>query len=120
MKTTTRANPFASRYIGFSVLLLLVIVSFKYLVSDNVIKDLFVAAGYTYGPLMGLFFFGLFTKWHIKDKLVPLIAVLSPVVCYILKANSEAWFGYTIGFELLLINGALTFVGLLLIRQAND
>ena len=104
-------------HIGFSLILLLVIVSFKYLVSDNVIKDLFVAAGYTYGPLMGLFFFGLFTKWQIKDKWVPLVAVISPGICFILKANSEAWFGYTIGFELLLINGALTFIGLVFLKK---
>lgn len=102
-------------HLSFSVVLLLVILIFKYTIDASVIKELFVAAGYTYGPLLGLYAFGLFTKLKLIDKWVPLIAVIAPVLSYILKDNSEAWFGYSFGFELLIVNGLLTFLGLLLI-----
>ena len=103
-------------HFGFSLVLLLVIVLFRYTIDESVIKELFVAAGYTYGPLLGLFAFGLFTRYGVKDKWVPLVAVVSPIICYILKDNSEAWFNYSFGFELLLVNGILTFLGLLLLK----
>jgi Na+/proline symporter len=106
-------------HVGFSLILLAVIVVFKYLVSENVIKDLFIAAGYTYGPLLGLFFFGLFTKFKVADKWVPVVAILSPLISYLLKLKVDVWFGYAIGFELLLINGAITFLGLMLLRTKN-
>ncbi|WP_282125355.1 sodium:solute symporter [Marinifilum flexuosum] len=96
----------------FSALLLVVIMIFRAINDDSVIAAIFTVAGYTYGPLLGLYAFGLFSKLQVKDKLVPVIAILSPVICYILKDNSMDWFGITIGFELLMINGALTFFGL--------
>lgn len=104
-------------HIGFSVVLLLVIMLFRYTIDESVIKELFVAAGYTYGPLLGLFAFGIFTKYQIKDRWVPIAAIVSPILSYILKDNSEAWFNYSFGFELLLVNGILTFLGLLLLRK---
>lgn len=107
-------------HIMFSVILLLVILAFKYTVDESVIKELFVAAGYTYGPLLGLYAFGLFSKWQVKDKWVPAIAVVAPILSYILKDNSQEWFGYTFGFELLLVNGLLMLVGLWLIRDGKD
>lgn len=107
-------------HIMFSVILLLVILAFKYTVDESVIKELFVAAGYTYGPLLGLYVFGLFSKWQVKDKWVPAIAVVAPILSYILKDNSQEWFGYTFGFELLLVNGLLMLVGLWLIRDGKD
>lgn len=107
-------------HIMFSVILLLVILAFKYTVDESVIKELFVAAGYTYGPLLGLYAFGLFSKWQVKDKWVPAIAVVAPILSYILKDNSQEWFGYTFGFELLLVNGLLMLVGLWLIRSVKE
>lgn len=107
-------------HVMFSVILLLVILAFKYTVDESVIKELFVAAGYTYGPLLGLYAFGLFSKWQVKDKWVPVIAVVAPILSYILKDNSQEWFGYTFGFELLLVNGLLMLVGLWLIRDGKD
>lgn len=107
-------------HIMFSVILLLVILAFKYTVDESVIKELFVAAGYTYGPLLGLYAFGLFSKWQVKDKWVPAIAVVAPILSYILKDNSQEWFGYTFGFELLLVNGLLMLVGLWLIRSGKS
>jgi hypothetical protein len=67
--------------------------------------------------LLGLYAFGLLSKRGVKDKIVPFIAVASPIICYILKQNSEEWFGYSFGFELLILNGALTFLGLWIISK---
>jgi len=108
-------------HVAVSILLILVIISFKYIIKDeSVIAKLFVFAGYTYGPLLGLYSFGLFTKWMVKDKLVPIIAILSPIICYLISMNSEAWFGFEFGFFVLILNGALTFLGLVLIRRKHD
>ncbi len=106
-------------HIGFAVLYLLVILAFRPLHTDSLINQLFDIAGFTYGPLLGLFTFGLFTRWQVRDRWVPLIAVASPVICYILKLNSPVWFGYTFGFEILLLNGLLTFLGLCLAIRKN-
>ena len=105
-------------HIGFSVLFYFVIIIFKQLNSKEVITAVFDIAGYTYGPLLGLFAFGLYTKRAVTDRLVPLVCVLGPVLTYVLNQNSEVWFnGYKIGFERLILNGALVFLGLLLISQ---
>ncbi|WP_034890793.1 sodium:solute symporter [Gillisia sp. Hel_I_29] len=107
-------------HIAISILLILVIVSFKYFIKDeSVIAKLFVFTGYTYGPLLGLFSFGMFTKWQVKDKLVPIIAILSPILSYFISVNSLAWFGFEFGFFILILNGALTFLGLVLIRTQH-
>ena len=105
-------------HISFAVLLLVVIVIFRRINNEAVIKELFTVAGYTYGPLLGLYAFGLFSKAQVKDKLVPLICLISPVFCYVLNAYSEVWFnGYKFGFELLILNGLATYTGLVLIRN---
>ncbi|MGB7843934.1 MAG: sodium:solute symporter [Salinimicrobium sp.] len=104
-------------HIAVSIVLVLVIIAFKYIIKDeSVIAKLFVFAGYTYGPLLGLYSFGLFTKMQVKDKLVPLIAVASPILTYIISVNSLAWFGFEFGFFVLILNGLLTFMGLILLR----
>jgi Na+/proline symporter len=105
-------------HIGMSFVLLAVIVLFGSFNKDSVINELFAIAGLTYGPLLGLFSFGLFTKIKLNDKLIPIVVVLAPIISYILKVNSVVWFnGYEFGFELLIVNGIITFVGLLLIRK---
>ena len=105
-------------HILISLVLIFVIIAFKYLIKDeSVIAKLFVFAGYTYGPLLGLYTFGLFTKWSVKDKLVPLIALLSPILSYIISINSSKWLGFEFGFFILILNGCLTFLGLVLIRR---
>lgn len=105
-------------HIGFSILLFLVIIIFKSLNNEAVISSVFTAAGYTYGPLLGLYSFGLFTKMKVRDQLVPVVCLLSPIVSYILNVYSEELlFGYKFGFEILLLNGLLTFVGLLALRK---
>ncbi len=106
-------------HIGVSLVLMIVIIIFGYVIDENVIKELFVFAGYTYGPLLGLYTFGLFTKIQVKDKYIPIIAIASPIISYVVKDNSFEWFGYNFGFELLIFNGLITFVGLLLIRTKS-
>ena len=98
----------------FSLVLLTVILIFNAINDQSVIKSLFTVAGYTYGPLLGMFSFGLFTKYKIKDNLVPFIAISSPVICYILNLYIP------FGFELLILNGAITFFGLYLIKIKNS
>lgn len=108
-------------HFSFALVLLLVIVLFKAINDQAVVGKLFTAAGYTYGPLLGLYAFGLFLKRSVNDKLVPLICILSPIICYILSENSVQWFsGYKFGFELLILNGGLTFLGLLAISSGSE
>lgn len=106
-------------HLGFSGLLFLVIIIFKQLNDDSVIAELFTAAGYTYGPLLGLYAFGLFTSYQVKDRWVPVAAIIAPVLSYIIKNNSEAWFGYSMSFEHLILNGLLMFGFLVLLKDRN-
>jgi SSS family transporter len=100
-------------HMGFAVILLCLIVFFKQVNDQAIIDKLYTLAGYTYGPLLGLYSFGLFTSRKVRDRWVPVIAILSPVICYLLDTHSQRWFGgYKFGFELLIFNGLLTFVGL--------
>ncbi len=106
-------------HIVFAVLYFLIIIAFKPFHTDSLIKMLFDIAGYTYGPLLGLFCFGLFLKnRQPNDKAVPFIAILSPIISYLLNIYSEElFFGYKFGFEILIVNGLLTFVGLLIFSK---
>jgi Na+/proline symporter len=110
-KTGTRIRYIV--HISIAVIFFICILVFKKLNDKAVIDKLFTIAGYTYGPLLGLFSFGLFTKRKVLDKATPYIAIFSPVICYILsKYSVELFNGYKFGFELLLLNGLLTFIGL--------
>lgn len=101
-----------------SLLIIFVIILFREINDEAVIARLFTIAGYTYGPLLGLFAFGLMTKKALKDKWVPLIAVASPAICYLLAIYSEQLLnGYRFGFEILIVNGILTFIGLMAIQK---
>ncbi len=101
-------------HVVMSAVMVVLIMLFKWLNDDSVIKTVFVVAGYTYGPLLGLFAFGMLTKATVRDRWVPIVSVLSPLLTFVLDRNSELLFGgYTFGFELLLVNGAITFLGLL-------
>ena len=103
-------------HIGFTCLMFLVIIIFNSFNDSSVVSAVFKVAGFTYGPLLGLFAFGLITKRPVKDKLVPLVCILSPIISVILDFNSEQWFnGYQFGFEILLVNAAITFLGLWLL-----
>ncbi|HNW90648.1 MAG TPA: sodium:solute symporter [Bacteroidales bacterium] len=103
---------------SFAAILMIVILIFRALNNEAVINAIYTAAGYTYGPLLGLFAFGLFTKFAVKDRYVWIIAIISPVLCYLLSMYSETLFnGYKFGFELLILNGLLTFTGLMIVRK---
>jgi Na+/proline symporter len=107
-------------HIGFAAALLLVIVVFRLINNEAVVKQLFRVANYTYGPLLGLFMFGILTRRRVTDKLVPFICLLAPVICYVLDSNSKEWLsGYQFGNELLILNGLLTFAGLYAINSGN-
>ncbi|HEU4717188.1 MAG TPA: sodium:solute symporter [Bacteroidia bacterium] len=100
-------------HICFAVVLLLVIVVFRIINDDSVLRTLFAVASYTYGPLLGLFAFGILTKRKTNESLVPAVALLSPVVCWLLSTYGTKIFGgYRFGNELLVINGLITFAGL--------
>ena len=105
-------------HIGMSVLLILVIIAYKYVLSSNVIDSLLTVAGYTYGPLLGLFAFGILTNYQIKDKYVFWVCLSAVVIISIIGQIDPKYLGgYVLGYELLPINGLLTFVGLWLVRQ---
>jgi SSS family transporter len=108
-------------HIAFSFVMFLVIVLFRIINNDSVVTAVFKVAGYTYGPLLGLFAFGILTKRQVKDRWVPVLGLMSPVLTYIINSNSEAWLGgYKFGFELLLLNGLIMFVGLFLLRRKKE
>ncbi len=104
-------------HVGFALLYLLVIIAFRPFHNQSLIDTLFDIAGFTYGPLLGFYTFGLFTKRKVRDRLVPIVALLSPVICYILKLKMPDWTGYHFGFEILLLNGLLTFLGMLALSK---
>lgn len=101
-------------HLCFSAILLLVILLFKAVNNESVVVAVFTLAGYTYGPILGLFVFGIYTKRKVHDKAVPFIAIIAPVLTYFIASNSEFLFnGYKFGFEVLILNSVLTFIGLL-------
>ena len=105
-------------HIGISLVLVVVIFVFETINNENVISAIFKVAGFTYGPLLGLFSFGLFTKRSLLDRWVPVVAILAPVVAYLDKLIIEWIFkGYEMGFEFLIMNGLYTFLGLLIISR---
>jgi SSS family transporter len=102
-------------HIGFSLLFLLIIVVFREINERSVIDAVLQVAGYTYGPLLGLFSFGLFTKRKVIGRAVPFIAAACPLISWFISSNVPVWFdGYKIGYEVLVINGGLMYLGLFL------
>jgi Na+/proline symporter len=108
-------------HLGFSVVFLIIIVIFREINERSVIDAVLNIAGYTYGPLLGLFTFGLFTRFQVKDKFVPIVCVLSPVLSYIISTNSEKLLnGYKFSLEILILNGLITFIGLTLVSRRGE
>jgi len=99
-------------HIGMSVLFVLIMLVFKVLNNKSIIDAVYTIASYTYGPLLGMFAFGTFTKRQVRDKAVPYIAIASPFICYGLNQLTTLFFNYPLGYELLMINGLITFVGM--------
>ena len=108
-------------HILVSLLLIAIIIIFKYVIAnESVISKVFIFAGYTYGPLLGLYAYGLFTKWKVKDRFVPIVAIITPFIGYGISAMSSQYLGFEFGFFILILNGALTFLGLILIRSQKN
>lgn len=105
-------------HVGMAVLMAVTVIVFNALNSTSAIDAVYKLASYTYGPILGLFTFGILTRKAVKDRYVPVVALVAPAVCLILQLNSERWFGgYRFSYELLLVNAALTFLGLCLLRK---
>jgi Na+/proline symporter len=106
-------------HIGFSGLMFLVIIIFNSINDSSVVSMIFKIASYTYGPLLGLYAFGLFMKkLTVHDKFVPIICIISPMICFLISKNSASIFGnYVLDAELIIINGIITFIGLLIISK---
>jgi Na+/proline symporter len=105
-------------HLGVTLVMVAVIIGFNRIHNDSVISAVFTAAGYTYGPLLGLYAFGMFSRWKINDSLTPVVCLLAPLISYLLYLYSPVLLnGYRFGFELLIVNGLLTFAGLWLIRK---
>lgn len=102
---------------GMSVVFIIFILLFRTFNSTNLIDAIYILVSYTYGPLLGLFAFGLFTKYQVTDRWVPYFAILSPILCYALDVLAQQLWGYHFGYELLMLNGALTFAGLYVTRK---
>lgn len=118
-KTNDKKESIRKRvHVLVSFMMFVTILLFSLISDESVISSVFKAAGYTYGPLLGLYSFGLFTKMKVKDNLVPIVCILSPIISYLLNMYSEELFnGYQFNFEILIVNGLLTFIGLLLISK---
>jgi SSS family solute:Na+ symporter len=105
-------------HILFSFILIATILIFKYFIADeSVIAKIFTFANYTYGPLLGLYAFGLFTKLKVKDKMVPFICLASPFLTYFVNYLALTTVGFDFGFSLLILNGLITFIGLYLFKK---
>jgi Na+/proline symporter len=105
-------------HVGMAVLMAVTIIVFNALNSTSAIDAVYKLASYTYGPILGLFAFGILTRKAVHDKYVPIVALVAPAVCLVLQLNSERWFGgYRFSYELLPLNAALTFLGLCLLRR---
>lgn len=100
-------------HVGMALLMMGCIYVIWLLNNDSVIQTVYMVASYTYGPLLGMFLFGICTKYKVRDKWVPLVAILSPILCFVLDINSQAWFnGYVFSHERLILNALFTFIGL--------
>ncbi|MFN7118563.1 MAG: sodium:solute symporter, partial [Saprospiraceae bacterium] len=105
-------------HIGMTLLLFVMIIIFNIINDEAVINGLFKAAGYTYGPLLGMFAFGVLTRRQVKDNWVIPICIAAPILSFILDRNSAFWFGgFQFGFLILAINGLITFLGLLAVSH---
>ena len=107
-------------HICMAVAMLAVICALNHLGSTSVIDAVYTLASYTYGPILGLFAFGILTKWRVRGRYVGIVAVVAPMLCFVLQQNSERWFGgYKFSYELLIVNALITFKGLVLLIKRD-
>ena len=106
-------------HLAISAVFVLIILLIEAIGSDSIINAIYKLASYTYGPLLGLYFFGLYTKVKPTDKFVPFVAIAAPVICFVIEIVMMHLFSYRVGYELLLINGLITGMGLYAISFRN-
>ena len=104
-------------HFGITLCFIAIILIFKALNNRSIIDSIYLIASYTYGPLLGLFGFGLFSKRVVYDRVTPFICIVSPLMCYALEYIFSTWFGYIMGYEIILVNGLFTFLGLFLFSK---
>ena len=108
-------------HIGMAVLMVVCIYVIHMLNNDSVIQTVYKVASYTYGPLLGMFCFGIFTKQQVRDRLIPIVVILAPVITWIVDVNSIEWFnGYVFSHERLILNALLTFLGMVCLVKKNN
>ena len=107
-------------HLAVCALFTLIVILFGYTQNRSIIDTIYTIVGYAYGPLLGLFTFGLFTRYQVRDRLVPIVALASPILCYIINAATTHYFNYQWGYELLLLNGIITFIGLFIIKKVEN
>lgn len=107
-------------HVFMALVMALVIYMFNRFNNTSVIDAVYILASYTYGPILGMFVFGIFIKRQVKDKWIPLVAIIAPILCFIVDRNSQEWFnGYRFSYELLILNAAFTFVGLYIFSSSR-
>ena len=107
-------------HIGMAVLMVVCIYVIHMLNNDSVIQTVYKVASYTYGPLLGMFCFGIFTKRQVRDRWIPIAVILAPVITWVIDVNSSVWFnGYVFSHERLILNALLTFVGMVCLIKRN-
>ena len=102
-------------HVVMSAVFVIIILIIQAIGSDSIINAIYKLASYTYGPLLGLYFCGLYTKVKPNDKYVPFVAIAAPIICFAIEKAMLIYFGYKVGYELLLLNGIITGLGLYLI-----
>lgn len=108
-------------HLGMAVLMGITLYIIHLLNNTSVIDAVYILASYTYGPILGMFAFGILTPWHVRDRYIPVVALSAPFCCFILDQHSEAWFsGYRFSYELLILNALFTFLGLCLLVRKKD
>ena len=115
-------DQYRRKWLHFAVcaLFALIVILFGYTQNRSIIDTIYTIVGYAYGPLLGLFTFGLFTCYQVRDRLVPIVALVSPILCYIINTTTTHYFNYQWGYELLLLNGIITFIGLFIIKKVEN
>jgi Na+/proline symporter len=104
---------------GFAILFFIIIVILHIVNNQAVIDLVYLLAAYTYGPLLGFFFFGLLTKYQVKDRFMPYVAIASPILCYVLDMFGKSYLGFGFGFTILIVNGLFTFAGMYIFREGK-
>jgi Na+/proline symporter len=104
-------------HVAVCMIFAMVVVLFGFTQNRSIIDTIYTIVGYAYGPLLGLFAFGLFTRYKVRDKLVPIIAIAAPLLCYTINSATVYFYDYQWGYELLLLNGFLVFISLFFIRK---